>query len=167
LGSLGRQRFVALTTWRGGTVAREAKALAPSACAFAARASMPRALGRRALEPTAAWLSTGGAPRIYYDDLLRRGVRSPDPHVQVDGVWLVRRLAPDCSRIGLHMLPRKRDEVRLLTAMGWETANLHLGTPCGVVRVDLKRRKKDWLYDAASRMADTVEHDWRAWRAHL
>src|ERR1700682_351992 len=32
LGSLGRQRYVAIAEWRGGSVAREAKALAPSAC---------------------------------------------------------------------------------------------------------------------------------------
>src|SRR5215831_7453790 len=31
-GSLGRQRFVALTEWRGGPIAREAKAALPSAC---------------------------------------------------------------------------------------------------------------------------------------
>ena len=32
LGSLGRQRFVALADWRGGLIAREAKALTVSAC---------------------------------------------------------------------------------------------------------------------------------------
>src|SRR5438876_1018604 len=92
LGSLGRQRFVALAAWRGGRVAREAKALAPL------------------------------AEKIHYDAILRRGVRCPDPCVRVDGAWLVRRLAPDCSRVKLNELPRKRDEERLLSAMGWEAA---------------------------------------------
>jgi uncharacterized protein (DUF2252 family) len=32
LGSLGRERYVAIADWRGGSIAREAKALAPSAC---------------------------------------------------------------------------------------------------------------------------------------
>ncbi len=32
MGSLGRPRYVALTEWHGGTIAREAKAIAPSAC---------------------------------------------------------------------------------------------------------------------------------------
>src|SRR5205807_8879570 len=36
LGSLGRERYVAVAEWRGGAVAREAKALAPSAAAWAA-----------------------------------------------------------------------------------------------------------------------------------
>ncbi|HEY2019230.1 MAG TPA: DUF2252 family protein, partial [Bryobacteraceae bacterium] len=35
LGSLGRERYVAIADWRGGSIAREAKALAPSACVWA------------------------------------------------------------------------------------------------------------------------------------
>ncbi len=134
LGSLGRQRFVALAAWRGGRVAREAKALAPS------------------------------AGKIHYGAILRRGVRCPDPCVRVNGTWLVRRLAPDCSRVRLNELPRKRDEARLLSAMGWETANIHLGSPrSGVIRADLKRRDKHWLHDAACRLADAIDDDWRDW----
>jgi uncharacterized protein (DUF2252 family) len=34
LGSLGRQRFVALADWDGGQIAREAKAVVPSACVW-------------------------------------------------------------------------------------------------------------------------------------
>ena len=135
LGSLGRQRFVALAAWRGGRVAREAKALAPL------------------------------AGRIHYDALLRGGVRCPDPCVRVDGTWLVRRLAPDCSRVKLNELPRKREEARLLHAMGWETANVHLGSPGSrAIRGDLKRRDKRWLYDAAQRLADEIDNDWHHWR---
>ena len=135
LGSLGRQRFVALAAWRGGRIAREAKALAPL------------------------------AEKIHYDAILRRGVRCPDPCVRVDGTWLVRRLAPDCSRVRLNELPRKRDEARLLSAMGWETANVHLGSPGSrAIRADLKRRDKHWLYDAARRLADAIDDDWHDWR---
>ena len=35
LGSRGRERFTAIAEWRGGKIAREAKALLPSACAWA------------------------------------------------------------------------------------------------------------------------------------
>src|SRR5262249_4198942 len=35
LGSMGRPRYVALAEWQGGVIAREAKALAPSACTWA------------------------------------------------------------------------------------------------------------------------------------
>lgn len=161
LGSLGRQRFVALAAWRGGRVAREAKALAPSACTLAVSADG----GRGGMVRRAWWVVSGAAGRIHYDAILRRGVRCPDPCVRVDGTWLVRRLAPDCSRVKLNELPRKRDEARLLSAMGWETANVHLGTPGSrAIRADVKRRDKHWLYDSARRLADAVDDDWHDWR---
>jgi len=135
LGSLGRQRFVALAVWRGARIAREAKALAPL------------------------------AGKIHYAAILRSGVRCPDPCIRVDGAWLVRRLAPDCARVRLNELPRKRDEARLLSAMGWETANVHLGSPgARAIPADLKRRDKHWLYDAARRLADAIDDDWHDWR---
>ena len=108
LGSLGRERYVAIGEWRGGSIAREAKALAPSACLWAARGK-------------------GNAP-IHYQELLDCAVRCRDPFVRVRRKWVVRRLAPDCSRIELSMLPEQRDEIRLLHAMGMETANIHLGS---------------------------------------
>jgi len=167
LGSLGRQRFVALATWRGGRIAREAKALAPSACSLPAGGFALRGSGDDGTRRVVGRAGRDRGARIYYEDLLRRGVRCPDPCVGVVGPWLVRRLAPDCSRIGLNALPRKRDEARLLYAMGWETANVHLGSPTwSAVRADVKRRRRQWLYDAASRMVDAIERDWRAWRAH-
>ncbi|PYO97803.1 MAG: hypothetical protein DMD60_05760 [Gemmatimonadetes bacterium] len=160
LGSLGRQRFVALAVWRGGRVAREAKALAPSACTLAANgAGETGGMVRRAV-----WVLSGATRKIHYDAILRRGVRCPDPCVKVDGAWLVRRLAPDCSRVKLNELPRKREETRLLSAMGWETANVHLGSPGSrAIRADLKRRDKHWLYEAARRLADAIDDDWRDW----
>ena len=46
--------------------------------------------------------------------------------------WVVRGLAPDRCRIGLSELGPERDETRMMHAMGWETANIHLGTrPAG------------------------------------
>jgi uncharacterized protein (DUF2252 family) len=161
LGSLGRQRFVALAAWRGGRVAREAKALAPSACALA----VSRSVGKGGMVRRAMWVLSGAAGKIHYDAILRRGVRCPDPCVRVDGAWVVRRLAPDCSRVRLNELPRKREEARLLHAMGWETANVHLGSPGSrAIRADLKRRDKHWLYDVARRLADATDDDWRDWR---
>ena len=158
VGSLGRQRYVALAQWRGGRIAREAKALAPSACVFA-NSGPPL---RRAI-----WALAGFARKIHYHEMLRRGVRCPDPCVSVSGDWLIRRLAPDCARITLNALPKKRHEERLLHAMGGETANIHLGSlDAKALLADLKRRDKRWLYDAASRMADDVTEDWRTWRKH-
>lgn len=143
VGSLGRQRFVALAEWKGGRVAREAKGLAVSAAAWAA--------GRRATAPL-------------YGRALAGAVRCADPFVRVHRQWIARRLAPDCSRIELTSLPRDRDERHLLHAMGWETANVHLGSG-GARRLlaDLRRRPKHWLLHAATAMAAAVERDYADW----
>jgi Uncharacterized protein conserved in bacteria (DUF2252) len=142
IGSLGRPRFVALADWGGALVAREVKALVPSAALV--------------------W-SRRGAARASPAELLKRAVRVPDPFFAIRGGWIVRRLAPDCSRIELSELPRKRDERKLLRAMGWETANLHLGTRRAGIRRDLRSRPRRWLDDAAMAMARAVRDDWRRW----
>lgn len=143
LGSLGRERYVAVATWRGGLIAREAKALAPSAASWAEK-------------------HPGSAP-VLYQDVLDRAVRCPDPFVRVQKKWIVRRLAPDCSRIELSAMPRERDETRLLRAMGWETANVHLGTASPkAIASDLKKRPKGWLLEAAHRMEKALTADFAA-----
>ncbi len=143
LGSLGRQRFVAIGDWHGGKIAREAKALLPSACGWAGKASK----------------------KILYQLILDRAVRCPDPWVRLRGSWIVRRLAPDCSRIELSALPAVRDEVKLLMAMGYETANIQLGTAKRRdILKDLKKRPTGWLYNAARLMVDAVQADWEQWR---
>ena len=142
LGSLGRQRYVALSEWRGGSIAREAKALAPSAC---------------------VWAETGvGTAPIHYQEILDRAVRCRDPFVRLQRRWIVRRLAPDCSRIELAALPKERDEERLLLAMGWETANVHLGTAkARALHTDLQKRPRGWLLNAARRMEKAVQADFQ------
>ena len=147
LGSLGLERLVALADWTGGLVAHEAKALAPSAWEWAH--------------------SQHAGNRIHYSDLLTQAVRCPDPQVDVRDGWLVRRLSPDCSRILLDELPKRRDEARLLKAMGWEAANIHLGTrgAARAIVIDLARRKQGWLRDAATKMARRLRADWKDWRA--
>jgi uncharacterized protein DUF2252 len=147
LGSLGRERYVALAEWRGGTVAREAKALAPSGCVWART-------GKK----------TGTGP-ILYQRVLDRAIRSRDPFVRLQKRWIVRRLAPDCSRIELSALPAERDELRLLHAMGWETANVHLGSiqPRALAR-DLKKRPRGWLFHAARAMEKAMLADFEEYR---
>lgn len=146
LGSLGRPRLVAIADWKGGRVAREAKALLPSAL---------------------HWLNPKRAPaEILYGAILRRAVRCPDPYVQMRGHWIVRRLSPHCSRIELDALGTSRGELRVLEAMGKETANIHVGTEekRRAILKDLRGRKGNWLAGAAQAMADAMEKDWRVWK---
>jgi Uncharacterized protein conserved in bacteria (DUF2252) len=145
LGSLGHQRYVAIAQWHGGKIAREAKALVPSAC---------------------HWAEDKGPSEILYQTIIARAVRCPDPFVQLRGRWIVRRLGPHCSRIELAALHAPGSELRLLHAMGWETANIHLGTSTawkGVMR-HLRKQKGKWLHDAAGDMIKAVREDWEVWK---
>src|SRR6266480_3150281 len=85
LGSLGHPRILALSRWRGAFISREAKAIRPSAWVWAKKAS---------------------SREIYCDKLVQRSIRVPDPCVRFHGRRVVRRLAPDCSR--LSSLPCRR-----------------------------------------------------------
>lgn len=145
LGSLGRERFTAIADWCGGKIAREAKPLLPSACAWAAGAR---------------------GKKTYYPQIVSSAVRAPDPFLSINNDWVVRRLSPYCSRIELSHLPRTRDPKKLFRAMGWELANVHLGSRRAIaaVRRDLSNRKSNWLGKATELMADTTLKDWKEWR---
>lgn len=145
LGSLGHLRVVAIAEYKGGRVAREAKSLTPSA---------------------AQWLNPELPAEILYAVILRRAVRCPDPFVQTRGHWLVRRLSPHCSRIELAAFKSSREECRLLTAMGKETANIHAGTEekRRAILKDLRARKGNWLLAAAEAMAVAMDKNWQVWR---
>jgi hypothetical protein len=147
-GSLGQQRFVAISNWCGAFIAREAKATIPSSC---------------------VWLSgTVDHCQTYYETAIKNAVRSHDPYQKMVGSWLIRRLSPDANPIEIEDLPKQRDEMTLLHAMGAETANVHLGTKRQRKKIlsDLQRRKSNWLRNAAKEMAKATERDWKKYRRH-
>ena len=145
-GSLGRQRFVAIADYLGGRIAREVKALAPSAW---------------------AWAISDDTAQSMLHNCINTAVRCTDPFLTTHGNWVVRRLAPDCSRIELTSLPKVRDESDLLEAMGFEAANIHLGTKGTAAQIqrDLKKRPAKWLLKAATIMLEAQFSDFTAWRA--
>jgi hypothetical protein len=145
LGSLGHARYVAIADWKGGRIAREAKALVSSACYWAKHHK--------------------GPPEILYQAIISRAVRCMDPFVQLRGRWIVRRLSPHCSRIELASLQAPGKELRLLRAMGWETANIHLGTTGARKRIltHMQKQKARWLHRAAEEMVTAVRADWKKW----
>jgi hypothetical protein len=150
LGSLGHARYVAIAEWHGGRIAREAKALVPSSTCWA--------------ESLAA--TDSGPAEILYQTIVNRAVRCPDPFVQLRGRWIARRLGPHCSRIELASLRGSDIELRLLHAMGWETANIHLGTPSARKSImrHLQKQKPKWLHAAAENMLQKVRDDWNVWK---
>jgi hypothetical protein len=50
--------------------------------------------------------------------------------------------------------------------MGWETANIHLGSRKAIpaVRRDLAARKDRWLHKVAKDMLKVTLDDWKVWR---
>lgn len=89
--------------------------------------------------------------------------------MRLKGRWIVRRLAPDCSRIELSHMPKQRDETKLLQAIGFEIANVHLGTPRATPAIlqNLRGRTRNWMHEAATRMVKATTDDWRLWRAQM
>ena len=147
VGSLGRQRFVALSELTGGLIAREVKAALPS-CALFAEGKFEGPL--------------------YYTQMLDTAVRARDPFLKVVDNFVARRLAPDCSRIELTSLPKDRDEALLLWSMGFDAGNHHLGSTDAIsaVRKALGKLKENWLRDAALAMQQDNLADYKVWRKH-
>lgn len=145
LGSLGRERFTAIAQWDGGNIAREAKALLPSAC---------------------VWASGVRDSGIYYGKMLQQIVRAPDPFMAMHEGWILRRLAPYCCRVELQQLPRGPYVEKLLRVMGRELANVHLGTrnSAAVLSRDLRKRGPKWLQHATAAMVEATLNDWNDWR---
>jgi hypothetical protein len=146
MGSLGQQRFVAIARWQGGFIAREAKAVTPSAC---------------------LWLHGRISHRqSFYEPVIASAVRSPDVFQKIVGKWLLRRLSPESNPIEIDDWPAERDEETLLHAMGTEAANVHLGSKRRVKNIlkDLRGRKSNWLHSGAKDMAKIIERDWKSYK---
>jgi hypothetical protein len=146
LGSLGQQRFVAIAEWEGGCIAREAKAIVPSSCAW--------------------FTGHAGDSNPYYQRAIASARRAHDPYQKIIGKWIIRRLSPDSNPVEIACLPKKRDEEVLLHAMGTEAANVHLGSRHRVKDIlkDLRRRKSNWLQAASKAMAKAIEKDWKNYK---
>ncbi len=149
VGSLGRQRFAALAEYQGNKVASEIKSLLPSANDFV--------LGHKNGESQ-------------YAEIIKQAVREPDPRLRLSNDWVSRALSPERFKIKLDSLTHAKDESLMLWSMGYETANVHLGTK-GAARsiiADLKSRESNWLLDAAKKMSRSTEADYSKWtETHL
>ena len=149
IGSLGRERYLALARDEGGWIAREAKRTLPSAY---------------------CWAHGMAEPRPHIAEIAAHAALASDPFLRIGEDWLLRRLGPHCSRIELEDFPKRRDERIILGAMGRETANIHLGSAAAAkVKRDIERRtnrEPRWLLAAARAMAEDTVADWRQWRRH-
>jgi uncharacterized protein (DUF2252 family) len=150
LGGLGKERFVVLANWQGSYIAREAKAIVPSAV---------------------VWANQTNLTQEYYfpETIIQKAKRPQDPWFQLHKRWSVRRLSPDSVKIDLDSLKGTKDELILLKSMGCETGNVHLGSDGIVVKTiqdDLnKRGNVEWLINAAKKMAEATQQDFEQWKS--
>ena len=142
-GSLGRPRFVASGTWRGGPVLREAKAIVVSAWTL-----------RHA----------PGTTTIRIGDIAAGRCRAPDPHYQVGNGIVVRRLSPNSRKIEVKDAADELLFPRMLKLMGREIANCHANDPAVLpaIQEDLIGRGGDWLRKAAKAAAQSVAREQEA-----
>ena len=143
-GSLGRPRFVVIATWNSGCVIREAKALVPSAWNWAHGTSRRKVSLEIAYGP----------------------YRSPDPHLHIDGRFLIRRIAPDSRKIDLAGMQSKYRAARLLGAMAADLAAVHAASGKSArIAKDLDARSQEWLHTAASAARSATEADFATYVA--
>lgn len=148
-GSLGRPRFVVVATWRGGRVAREAKALVASAWDY----------------------SRGKTPRRHkFFDLSTGIYRAPDPYLRIapDAAgtnFVFRRLSPDSRKINLEGDAGTFKYEQLL-AMGSDLASVHAAADGATASIaaDLKQRRGGWLRESARAAREATEKDFEVWR---
>jgi hypothetical protein len=143
-GSLGRPRWIAIGTWNGGEVVREAKALVTSAWCLA---------------------DHGRTTRLRCGEIAAGRYRAPDPWYAIDGRIVVRRLSPNNRKIEAEDPALARLTERLLGAMGRDLASVHLGVTDRrrTILRDLDHREKGWLAAAVRQMAAATRADYTAY----
>lgn len=141
-GSLGRPRWIAVAEWRGAPIVREAKAVL-----------------------TSAWALAHGHPKepIHIGEIAAGRYRSPDPWYHVTNGIVTRRLSPNNRKIEANSIVGKLHGPRMLSAMGFELANIHLGTngARAAITKDLKARENGWLSVETRKAAAAVLADYK------
>ncbi len=135
---------MAVAEWRGGLVAREAKAALPSAVHV-------------------------GSSRIAdltgpYRKVVEVACRAPDPALYLGESWVVRRLSPEARKVEIDEVEHAPDQKHLLHAMGRELANVHIGSSGGArpIRSYLERLPDDWLRRASALAVERVRENYEA-----
>jgi len=144
-GGLGRPRFLALAHWEGGRVVREAKAIVPSAW---------------------AWANSNSSARQRILDVAYGLYRAPDTSLSATDGFLLRRIAPDSRKLDLKDVAKRALGTTLLQAMGRDIGSIHAShRRSSAIVADLAQRDAGWLHVAAGQAKKAVEADYRTWLA--
>lgn len=144
-GGLGRPRFVAIATWQGGRIIREAKALVPSGW---------------------DWARGKAGKKSPFMEIATARFRSPDPFLATKAGFIFRRLAPDSRKVELGDQAGKRLNAELLGAMGFDVGAIHAADKRAAKQIlpHLRDREATWLEAAAERAAALVTEEYDVWR---
>ena len=153
LGSLGHDRFFSYAEHQGGPMAAEGKSVALSA---------------------AVWASGQTNGEIQMEKLLRPEARPFSPGTMIRNGWLIRPLMSDCGKIDLSLLNVDADQTsvnldqdRLLTAMGFEIANLHLlSASADRLKKAIAEFRVPTFRKTTETMIDLIRTDYKTWRKH-
>lgn len=143
LGSLGRERFIALAQYNGGYICREAKATVPSAF---------------------CWVyNTSTETNFYHQMIQQKAIRSSALLLSFESGWQIKKLSPDHSRIELTDLPKSRNEEKVLFAMGFELANIHANNKDIAKNIEesLFQLPKKWLGKQVAQFSDRMIKDYK------
>jgi hypothetical protein len=145
-GSLGRPRWLGTAGWRGAPVIREAKALTMS-----------------------AWsrVHARGESKVLAGVIASGRFRPLDPCYQIKDNVLVRRLSPNNRKVEVEKGKSILFSRDMLQIMGFELANVHLGTAeyRDAIQRDLEKRKRRWLIANARKAAEATMREYKAWKA--
>jgi hypothetical protein len=135
---------VAIASWQGGQIIREAKAAVPSAWNWA----------------------HGVAPDTSFVQELSLGeFRSPDPFLRTGEKFIVRRIAVDSRKLDFGDNAGAKLDLMAVEAMGFELGSIHAASTAqrNAVRANLDVLSNGWLRDAVRAARDSIEEDYAAW----
>jgi hypothetical protein len=144
-GSLGRPRWIAVAEWQGAPIVREAKAVL-----------------------TSGWALAHGRPNepVHIGEIAAGRYRSPDPWYRLAKGVVTRRLSPNNRKIEASTIGPRLHGERMLSAMGFELANIHLATKGAQAAIakDLRARKSGWLSRETERATAAVLADYKQFK---
>ncbi len=111
---------------------------------------------------------------IQMEKLLRPEARPFSPGTMIRNGWLIRPLMSDCGTIDLSLLNVDADQTsvnldqdRLLTAMGFEIANLHLlSASADRLKKAITEFRVPTFRKTTETMIDFIRTDYKTWRKH-
>ena len=118
---------------------------------------------------TSAWSRAHGPGNreVRAGEIANGRYRPHDPWYRIKNNVVVRRLSPNNRKIEVEKGKSTLFTRDMLETMGFELANVHLGTAerRDAIRRDLEKRKRGWLTANARAASDATTQEFKDWKA--